>query len=171
MLLSKINEFHLIASSLSATDKSLSLKLSSTYNHNGFRCLHYDQLLLPEVYYHINYTWNIIFIFWANDLNYLYVIIMWRTSFRVNPHFIVCLNFKELLARSRHHIWNLSDSNGIRTHKDLVRKRTLNHLAKLASLAIWLNVRLRTKWLWVRVLLSHLNFRYRACFEQGVSWH
>ena len=30
-----------------------------------------------------------------------YVIIMSRTSFRVKPHSIVCLNVKELIARSR----------------------------------------------------------------------
>ena len=35
------------------------------------------------------------------------------------------------------------------THNHLVCKRTINHLAKLASLAKWLGVRLRTKWLWV----------------------
>ena len=29
------------------------------------------------------------------------------------------------------HFWSLSDSNGIRTHNHLVRKRTLNHLASL----------------------------------------
>ena len=44
----------------------------------------------------------------------LYVIIMSRTSFRVNPHSIVCLNVKKLLARSRRHIWSLSYSNGNR---------------------------------------------------------
>ena len=54
------------------------------------------------------------------------------TSFTVNLHSIVCLNIKELLARSRRHIRSLSDSNGIRTHNQLVRKRTLNQLAKLA---------------------------------------
>ena len=58
----------------------------------------------------------------------LYVIIMSRTSFRVNPHSIVCLNVKELLARSRRYIWSLSDGNVIRTHNHLVCKRTLNHL-------------------------------------------
>ena len=42
------------------------------------------------------------------------------------------MNVKELLARSRRHMWSLSDSSVIRTHKYLVRKRTLNHLAKLA---------------------------------------
>ena len=51
---------------------------------------------------------------------------------------------------------NLSDCNGIRTHNHLVRKQTVNHLAKLSGnhstlRSIWLNayVRLRTKWLWV----------------------
>ena len=59
--------------------------------------------------------------------------IMSRTSFRVNLHSIVCLNVKELLARSRRHIWSLTDSNVIRTHNHLVRNRTLNHLAKPAK--------------------------------------
>ena len=87
----------------------------------------------------------------------LYLIIMSRRSFRVNPHSIVCLNVKEVLARSRRHIWSLSDSKWIRTHNHLVRKRTLNHLAKLASLAKWLSVRLRTKWLWVQIPLLSLK--------------
>ena len=77
-----------------------------------------------------------------------YVIIMPRTSFRVDPHSIVCLNVKELLARSRCHIWSLSDSKVIRTHNHLVRKRTLNYLAKLA------------KWLWVQVTLLSLNLNF-----------
>ena len=55
---------------------------------------------------------------------------MSRTSFWVNLHSIPCLNVKELLARSRGHIRSLSDSNGIRTHNHLVRKRTFNHLPK-----------------------------------------
>ena len=66
----------------------------------------------------------------------LYVIIVSRTSFKVNLYSIVCLNVKELLARSRRYIWSLSEFNGIRTHNHLVRKRTLNHLAKLAK---WLS--------------------------------
>ena len=47
------------------------------------------------------------------------VIIMSHTSFRVNPHSIVCLNVKELLTQSKRHIWSLSDCNGIRTHNHL----------------------------------------------------
>ena len=35
----------------------------------------------------------------------------------------------------------------------------------------WLSVRLQTKLLWVECRCSHLNFRFRACFEQGVLWH
>ena len=61
-----------------------------------------------------------------------------------------CLNIKELIARNRRDIWSLSDYNGARTHNQLVCKPTLNHLAKLAK---GLSVRLRIKWLWVRVLL------------------
>ena len=67
---------------------------------------------------------------------WLYVIIMSRRSFRVNPHSIVCLNVKERLARTRRHIWSLRDSNKIQTHNHLDRKGTLNHLAKLVK---WLS--------------------------------
>ena len=59
---------------------------------------------------------------------------MSRTSFRVNLHSIVCLNVKELLARSRRHIWSLSH-----------------------SMAKWLSVRLRIKWLWVQIPLLSLK--------------
>ena len=64
-----------------------------------------------------------------------------------------CLNVKELLAQNRCDIWSLSDSNGIQTHNHLVPKQTLNHLAKLASLAKCLSVGLWIKWLWVQILL------------------
>ena len=57
----------------------------------------------------------------------------------------------ELLSQNRRDILSLSDSNGIRTHNYLVRKRTLNHLAKGSS------VRLKTKWLWVRIPLLLLK--------------
>ena len=51
-----------------------------------------------------------------------------------------CLNVKELLARNRRGIWTLSDNHGIRTHNHLVRKRTLNHLAKPILLNGWVSV-------------------------------
>ena len=66
----------------------------------------------------------------------LYVIIMWSTSFDVNRHSVVCLNVKEVLARTRHHFWSLSDNNKIQTENHLVRKWTLNHLSKQAK---WLS--------------------------------
>ena len=55
-------------------------------------------------------------------------------------------------------IFKVKVTAGIRTQNHLVRKGTLNHLAKLATqlnhlagLAKWLSVRLRLKWLWVRI--------------------
>ena len=111
----------------------------------------------------------------------LYVIIISRTSFIVNSHSIVCLNVKALLAWSRRHIWRLSDSNEIRTYNKLVRKQTLNYVAKLASLAKWLSVRLRTKQLWVqisllslklqilRLLRARMSLKFRQTVECGVT--
>ena len=61
--------------------------------------------------------------FWPVRCIWLHVIIMSRTSFRVNLHSIVCLNAKELLARSRRHIWILSNSNEIRSN-NLLRSRS-----------------------------------------------
>ena len=72
-----------------------------------------------------------------------------------------CLNFMELLARNRCHIWSLSHSNGIQTHNHLVRKGTLNHSAKkMASLAKWLSLRLRIMWYWIRIPLLSLKRFY-----------
>ena len=55
------------------------------------------------------------------------------TSFRVNLQSTVYLNLKELLYRSRCHIWSLTDNNEIWTHNHLFRNRSLKHLAKLAK--------------------------------------
>ena len=57
-----------------------------------------------------------------------------------------------------------TDCNGTQTQNHLVRKRTLYHLAKLASWAEWLSVRLRTKWLWVRVPLHSLKLQISCLF-------
>ena len=61
-----------------------------------------------------------------------------------------------------------SESNKIRTQKQLVCTQTLNHWP------VWLN-----GWVFVYELSGcgfescccHLNFRYGACFKQGVPWH
>ena len=60
-------------------------------------------------------------------------------------------------------IW-LSDCNGTWTHNHLVLKQTLNHFAKLASLAKWLSVCLRTKWLCVCVLLEVFKLQISRLF-------
>ena len=93
-----------------------------------------------------------------------------------------CLNIKELLPQKRREIWSLSNRNGTQTHNNLVRKRTLNHLTKLAK---WLNyvVSIWLVWLNDRAFVyelsgrgfkscrSHSNFKYRACFQQWVHWY
>ena len=70
-----------------------------------------------------------------------------------------------ILSRKIKHNHFLPDSNEIRTHNHLVCKRQLKHLAKLASLAKWLSVRLRTKWLWVRILLLSLKLQIWRLFR------
>ena len=80
-----------------------------------------------------------------------------------------CLNVKELLARNRSVIWSLSNRNRIWAHKHLVHKQTLKHLAKLAILAKCLRVCLRTKWLWVRVLLHLLKLQITPLFRARSS--
>ena len=64
------------------------------------------------------------------------------------------MNVKGLLAWNRRDIWSLRDCNGIRTYNFLVRKRTLNHLAKLA----WINFPIN-HWavLWVLICTTHLT--------------
>ena len=78
------------------------------------------------------------------------------------------LSVKEFLPRSRLEIWSLSDCNWTRTHNHLVHKGTLNHLAKLAK---WLSCVVSTYLYGAFISCSHLTFRFRACFEQGIPWH
>ena len=66
---------------------------------------------------------------------WLYAVTVSHT-FQHDPTLYICLNVKELLPWNWHDIWSLSDSNGIQTHNHLVRKQTLNLLAKMAK---WLN--------------------------------
>ena len=59
---------------------------------------------------------------------------------------------------------NLSDCNWMRARNHLVHKRTLNHLAKLATSG-W------TKWLSVRVQLQSLKFQISRLLRARSSWH
>ena len=91
-----------------------------------------------------------------------------------------CLNVKELLAWSRYEIWSLSDCNWIWTQNHLVRKWTLDHLPNCSNdwAVLWVlicTMHLTVCSLHVRytfqsesTLYSNFNFRFRACFEQGV---
>ena len=63
----------------------------------------------------------------------------------------------------------ISDCNGTRTDNHLVLKQTLNHLTKLANLAKWLSFHLRTKWLWVQVLLQSLKHQISQLFWARIS--
>ena len=67
-----------------------------------------------------------------------------------------CLNVKKLLAWNRCNIWSLSYCNGIGIHNHLVRKRNSTILAK------WLSVRLRTKWLRVRIPVQSFQKGFEA---------
>ena len=92
-------------------------------------------------------------------------------EFQSESKLYICLNVKELLAWNRRDIWSWSDCNWTRTHNHLVRKRTLNHLTKLISLAKRLSVRLRTKWLWVQVPLQSLKKFLFWDFSEWKMWY
>ena len=77
----------------------------------------------------------------------LHVLITSSTHFRVNPHSVVAW-----MSRN-----SLTDSKWTRIHNHLICKQTLNHLARLATLAKWLSVCLWTKRLWVQVQLQSLK--------------
>ena len=77
------------------------------------------------------------------------------------------LSVKELLDQNKPNIWSLCDSTRIQTHNHLVHKRTLNQLAKLASLAKFFSVRLRFKWLRVRIPLLSL---WESCWDMITSF-
>ena len=83
---------------------------------------------------------------WPNDWAVLWVLICTvhltvsfchvTNLFQSESTLYSCLNLKELFAQNRREIWGLSYCNWTRTHNHLVRKRTLNRLAKLAK---WLS--------------------------------
>ena len=69
----------------------------------------------------------------VTHFSFLQILIFWHFPKLQGPSQIFSTNTKQ------------SDSNGIRTHSHLVPERTLNYLGSLAK---WLSVQLRTKWLW-----------------------
>ena len=73
---------------------------------------------------------------------WLYVLVMSRMHFRVNPHSIVAWMSKNSLLETGMKSEVLSDCNGTRTHNHLLCKRKLSHLVK---------------WLWIWVPLQSLK--------------
>ena len=59
----------------------------------------------------------------------LYVIIQVTCAYQSESSLNSCLNVKQLFGQNRCKIWSSSDSNEIRTHSHLVRKRAVNYLA------------------------------------------
>ena len=82
----------------------------------------------------------------------------------MNLHFAIASRSINSLLRASNRICNLSYCNGILTKKHLAYKQTLNFLLQLVSLAKWLGVFLRTKWLWAWAPLhSHKSWYIRSC--------
>ena len=99
---------------------------------------------------------------------WLYALIMSRTRFKVNVHSIVA--------------WMPTIDCGftLKSLRDMIRNYSQMHLTDKYSqhisiiCPVWLN-----GWVFVYELsgcgfesrCGHLDFRYPACFEQGVTWH
>ena len=67
------------------------------------------------------------------------------------------MKVKELLTRNRREIWSLSECNWTRTHNHLVRKRTLNHLAKLAKWLSWV-----VSTVYLTVCSCHVTYAFQS---------
>ena len=109
-------------------------------------------------------------------INFNYVIIGWKKKIQILLH---CISFKRSFITDQSFLkdYNLkneqkndlktnmtSDSNDIRTHNHLIRKQTPNQLAKLVSLAKWLNICLQIKELWVWILLLSVKLQIWRLF-------
>ena len=127
--------------------------------------------LEPTITYFVN-EHSTIWQNWPNDWAVLWVLICMlhlivcfypvTYEFDSESTLYSCLNVKELLARSRRHIcWTLSDCNGTRTDNHLVRKRTLNHLAKLAK---WLSCAVST------YLYGAFDCMFLSCHVRVWEW-
>ena len=76
---------------------------------------------------------------------------LWLSSLNVSLcFFYYYFYFESMKFRS-------SRSQQLDSNNHLVHKQTLNHLAKLTSLAKWLSVHLWTKWMWVQVQLQSIK--------------
>ena len=82
-------------------------------------------------------------------------------AFQSESTLFICMNIKELHAQNRLEIWSLSNSNGIRTHIHLFRRRIFNYLTWLA------------KW-WSCFVTTYLNSAFHSvllsCHVRVSEW-
>ena len=114
---------------------------------------------------------SIIWPHWANDLAELWVLICTlhlnlcsnnvTCAFQTESFLYICPNVKKLLARKRRDIWGLSDCKGTRPQNHLVRKETLNYLAKLTK---WLS------WIVSTYLYGASDCKFLSCHVRVSEW-
>ena len=85
---------------------------------------------------------------------------MSSTRFGVNLHSLVAWMSRNSLLETGTISWSLSDSNGILTHKHLVRKRTLNHYTN--HIAAWMSIAYRFTVKHVRDMIVTYNQMHRT---------
>ena len=89
-------------------------------------------------------------------------------AFQSESTLYICLNVKELLAQNRRDIGTLSDCNGTRTRNHLVRKRTLNHLAKLGSSPV--AVTKSSVFQILKLCKAFSNFDFNSTIMKTIHW-
>ena len=100
---------------------------------------------------------------------WLYVLIMSRTCSSFSYHVTYAFHVLHVLAMSRTHFGFIL----IRTYSQMHHTDKYSQHSSI-TWSVWLN-----GWVFVYELsgcgfessCSHLNFRFCACFEQGVPWH
>ena len=105
--------------------------------------------------------------------NWLYVIIMSRTRFRVNLYSIVAwMSRKSLLATSKPNYWAVLWVLVCTVRLTLCYYHVTYAFQTESTIYSCLNVKEHLVRNRCDIRCWHLlNFRYRACFEQGVPWH
>ena len=83
-----------------------------------------------------------------------------------------CFNINELLTRNRNAIWNLSDSNGMRTQNHLARKQTLNvFVYELSGCGLESRCSyLKFSYLNMEELWTGITFKKFPCYMHACSW-
>ena len=126
----------------------------------------YFRYLRDPVYITFIFSWTVLIIKVLHQTMIFLTVCSYHVTyaFQSESTLYSCLNVKELLARNTRDIWGLSDCNGTRTHNHLVRKRTFNHLGKLAKCTVQISTH-NTAQSFKKVFvykLSGCGFEYRC---------